>query len=60
MTATSTFAGGSAVSLPAGILTLPHRLKIAIAPTKMEEIGVYLITVTVSNSFGIDSSSFKI
>jgi hypothetical protein len=49
MTVTSSFEGGSAVSLPAGILTLPNLFTIAIAPTKMEELGVYLITVRVSD-----------
>jgi hypothetical protein len=60
MTATSSFAGGAALSLPAGILTLPNWSTVAIAPTQMSEIGDYLITVTVSDSFASVSSTFKI
>lgn len=41
MTATSSFGGGPALSLPDGILTLPTWSTIAIAPTKMEELGIY-------------------
>ena len=60
MTATSSFAGGSALNLPAGILTLPTWSAVAIAPTQMTEIGIYLITVTVSDSLATVSSSFQI
>jgi hypothetical protein len=63
MTATSSFAGETALSLPVGtLLTLPipNETTIAIAPTKMIEIGDYLITVTVSDSLATASSSFKI
>jgi hypothetical protein len=60
MTATSSFAGAGALSLPAGILTLPNWSTVAIAPTQMSEIGDYMVTVTVSDSFASVSSSFKI
>ena len=50
MTATSSYAGGKVMSLPSGILTLPSWSTVAIAPTKMAEIGIYLITVTVTDS----------
>jgi hypothetical protein len=56
MTATSSFAGGAALTLPAGILTLPTWSTVAIAPTQMAEIGIYLITVTVSDSLAAESS----
>ena len=60
MTAKSSFAGGSPVSLPSGILTLPNSSTVAIAPTQMTEMGLYLITVTVSDSLAKVSSSFQI
>jgi hypothetical protein len=61
MTATSSFAGGPPLSLPAGtLLTLPTWSTVAIAPTQMTELGDYLITVTVSDSLAEVSSSFKI
>ena len=60
MTATSSFAGGKATSLPSGILTLPNWSTVAIAPSHMTEIGLYLITVTVSDSLAEVSSAFHI
>ena len=60
MTAKSSYAGGKAVSLSSGILTLPSWSVVAIAPTQMTEIGIYLITVTVSDSLAVASSSFEI
>ena len=48
------------MSLPSGILTLPNESKIGIAPTQMTEIGIYLITVTVSDSLAQASNSFQI
>jgi hypothetical protein len=60
MTATSSFAGGSALNLPAGILTLPNWSTVAIEPTLMSELGIYLINVTVSDSIAAVSSSFRI
>ena len=60
MTATSSFAGASALTLPSGILTLPTWSTVAIAPTLMTEIGIYLITVTVSDSIATVSGSFEI
>jgi len=60
MTATSSYEGGKTMSLPSGILTLPSWSTVAIAPTKMAEIGIYLITVTVTDSLAKVSSSFKI
>ena len=60
MTATSSFAGASALTLPAGILTLPTWSTVAIAPSQMTELGIYLITVTVSDSLATATSSFKI
>jgi hypothetical protein len=60
MKATSSFAGGPALSLPSGSLTLPTWSKIAIAPTQMREIGNYLINVTVSDSLATVSTSFQI
>jgi hypothetical protein len=63
MTAKSSFAGETALSLPVGtLLTLPipNETTVAIAPTQMKEIGDYLITVTVSDSLATASSSFKI
>jgi hypothetical protein len=50
MTAKCSFAGGSPFILPSGILTLPNFLTVAIAPTQMTEMGIYLISVTVSDS----------
>ena len=59
MTATSSFAGNTAMSLPIGtLMTLPNWSTIEIAPTQMAEIGDYLITVTVSDSLAAVSSSF--
>jgi hypothetical protein len=49
MTATSSFAGGSPLTLPAGILTLPTWSTVAIAPTLITDLGIYLITVTVTD-----------
>jgi hypothetical protein len=60
MTAASSFAGGKAMNLPSGILTLPNWSTVAMAPTQMTEIGLYLITVTVSDSLAKVSSSFQI
>lgn len=60
MIATSSFAEGSPLILPAEILTLPNWSTVAIAPTQMSEIGDYLVTVSVSDSFASVSSSFKI
>jgi hypothetical protein len=60
MTATSSFAGATALTLPAGILTLPTWSTVAIAPTLMTEVGIYLITLTVSDSLAAVSSSFQI
>jgi hypothetical protein len=61
MTATSSFAGDSALSLPVGaLLTLPNWSTVAIAPTQMIEIGDYLITVSVSDTLATVSSSFTI
>ena len=60
MTATSSFAGGSALNLPVGILTLPNWSTVAIEPTLMSELGIYLINVTVSDSIAAVSSSFRI
>ena len=48
------------MSLPSGILTLPYWSTVAIAPTQMTEMGLYLITVTVSDSLAQASSSFQI
>jgi hypothetical protein len=61
MTATSSFEGAAALSLPEGtLLTLPTWSSVAIAPTLMEEIGIYLITVTISDSLATASSTFEI
>ena len=60
MIAQSSYAGGKVVNLPSGILTLPSWSVVAIAPTQMTEIGIYLITVTVSDSLATASSSFEI
>ena len=60
MTATSSFAGGPALSLPSGNLTLPTWSTVAFAPTQMREIGNYLINVTMSDSLATVSSSFHI
>jgi hypothetical protein len=49
MTATSSFAGGPTLTLPAGILTLPTWSTVAIAPTLMTEMGIYLISVRVTD-----------
>jgi hypothetical protein len=60
LTAIYSFNGGSWVTLPSGIMTLPNWLTVAIAPTQMIELGIYLITVTVSDSLAKVSSTFKI
>ena len=60
MTATSSFAGGPALVLPSGNLTLPTWSTVAIAPTQMREIGNYFINVTVSDSLATVSSTFQI
>jgi hypothetical protein len=60
MTATSSFEGGPALTLPSGILTLPNWSTVAIAPTQMAEIGNYLMSVKVSDSLATVSSSFEI
>jgi hypothetical protein len=60
MTATSSFAGASPLTLPAGILTLSTWSTVAIDPTQMAELGTYLITVTVSDSLATATSSFII
>jgi hypothetical protein len=60
MTANSSFSGGAALPLPAGILTLPNWSTVAIAPTQMSELGIYLITVTLSDSLATVSSNFNI
>jgi hypothetical protein len=46
--------------LPKGILTLPKSSTVAIAPSQMAELGIYLITVTVSDSLDTVSTSFEI
>ena len=60
MTATSSFAGGPTLTLPAGILTLPTWSTVAIAPTLMTEMGIYLISVSVTDQLATVSSSFQI
>jgi hypothetical protein len=60
LTAIYSFNGGSSVTLPSGIMTLPNWSTVAIAPTQMIEMGIYLITVTVSDSLAKVSSTFKI
>ena len=61
MTATSSFAGEAALSLPVGtLLKLPNWSTVAIAPTQMTELGDYLITVSVSDTLATATSSFTI
>jgi hypothetical protein len=60
MTATSSYAGGKELTLPSGILAIPSWSTVAIAPKQMTEIGIYIITVTVSDTLDIISSSFEI
>ena len=61
MTAKSSFAGNTAMSLPIRtLMTLSNWSTIEIAPTQIAEIGDYLITVAVSDSLAAVSSSFQI
>ena len=61
MSATSSFEGSAALSLPDGtLLTLPTWSSVAIAPTLMQEIGIYLISVTISDTIATASSTFVI
>ena len=51
MTATYTYNGGAALTIPGGIFTKPAEFQIDVTSTLMADIGTYIITMIVSDDF---------
>jgi hypothetical protein len=60
MSATSSFAGAAAASIPVGIITLVNWSTIEISPVLVGDLGSYVISVTISDSLATISTSFTI
>ena len=60
MTATSSFAGGAATTIPIGIITLVNWSTIEISPVLVGDLGSYVISVTVSDSLATITTLFTI
>jgi hypothetical protein len=49
------------VSIPGGIFTLQNSLEMVVSPSSVASVGVYTISVTVSDTFGLSvSTSFTV
>lgn len=60
MSATSSYAGSSAIAIPTGILTQPAWSTLQITPTLVSDMGDYLITVTITDTVASISGTFMI
>jgi hypothetical protein len=62
ITAASYLLGANpSVSIPGGIFTLQNSLEMVVSPSSVASVGVYTISVTVSDTFGLSvSTSFTV
>ncbi len=57
MSVTYTIGANPAVTIPSGIFTLPSTYVLQLAPTAITDVGVYTITVVVTDPGGLSATS---